>query len=222
MGIQLLIGFLVLVVIGNIIFAVLFCIVLAKMVRADARATTSWRELCTSCKERLGIIYSLFQLFVSVEKSKEDEALLQKTNQIAMSVEQLQATADVYLQPNKTIKFQAAQMEFGDSIARLVKVMDAYPHLLRKHEYIVARTTLDSCEERLESKARQYHHVAQACNKLKKSFPGPMVAGMMRFSDKAVIEKEFTKPRERFDPKLSAAPSGQEPSNPSDAPPPAQ
>ncbi len=220
MGIQLLIGFLVLVVGANIIFAILFCIVLAKMVSADARATTGWRELCTSCRERLGIIATIFSLFGSHEKEKEDQGLMVQANRIALQVEQLQASAELYINPGKTGKFQTAQAEFGNVITRLVKATDKYPYLMRKHEYIVARTTLDSCEERLEAKVRNYNFIAKTCNKLKQSFPGPLVAGMMRFGDKAIIEKEFAKPREKFDPKISAPSSEEESEKPSETPPP--
>lgn len=198
MLIKFLIGLLLVVVGGNLIFAVLFCIVLAKMVTADARATVTWRELCSSCSERLNIVSGLLVLFEPYVTSKEDEALLREAREAQSTVTQLSITPENYLEPKKSEKFQIGQEQFGVIITRLVRAMDTYPYLLKKHDYTTARSTLDACEERLQGKCRSHNHTAQTCNKLKNGFPGPLVATMMRFSGKAVLNKEFTKAREKF------------------------
>ncbi len=200
-----LIGVLVVVVFGNIIFAIMFCVVLSKIVTVDAQSTTSWQEFCTTCSNRLALVSGLLAYFEHYTITDEDKPFISQLKIMIDKVTNLQANAESYLDPDKSEKFEDGQAQFGDMILKLIQTMDSYAFLSKKPEYITARSTLNTCESRLDDKVAHHNALAQKCNKLISSFPGPVVATMMRFSAKAVITKKLTKVNER----ISAAPPPQ-------------
>lgn len=193
-----LIGLLLVAVFGNIIFAVMFCVVLSKIVNVDAQTTHSWREVCHICSERLTIISALLAFFEVHTIASEDNLLVNQVKEIQNKMIHFRAAADSYLDPDKSEKFELAQVQFGDLIFRLIQTMDTYPHIVKKPEYITAKAALNMCEDRLEAAVVKHNGIARNCNRLIVSFPGPLVATMMHFSIKAVLTKKMTKVNERL------------------------
>lgn len=112
-------------------------------------------------------------------------------------VTSLQANAESFIDPDKSDAYENGQVQFGDFVSRLIQTMDSYGFLSKKPEYVTARTALNMCENRIDDKVAHHNTLATKCNKLISSFPGPVVATMMRFSAKTVIERKLTKVNER-------------------------
>jgi len=171
--------------------------VLSKIVRIDAPATNTWRELCGACSERQAIVSGLLAYFEAHTIAPEDQPLVRQIKETREAVISVQASWESYLEPKKVGKFETVQSDFGALADRLIHAMNAYPYIGKKPEYLTAISALNICESRLEDKVVRHNFMAGTCNKLIVSFPGPLVATMMRFSLKAVIKKELTKVKVR-------------------------
>jgi LemA protein len=96
---------------------------------------------------------------------------------------QMTLPAQVYKDPKALELFQQAQDQLGQSIARLMVVVENYPNLKANENFLTLQSQLESTENRIAVERRRFNEVVQDYNTSLRRFPASIIAGMTGFRE---------------------------------------
>lgn len=167
---------------GVMILLVLI-IIYNKMVRLRNTVRSSWSDIDVYLKKRHDLVPSIVDTVKGYAKHEKN---------VFEEVTETRAKAMQSVGPNQAARFENM---FGISIGKLFMVAEAYPDLKANENFLNLQNQLRDLENSLESARRYYNAVVRDYNTMIESFPGIIVASLLRF--KAAEFFQLDSPDER-------------------------
>lgn len=87
-------------------------------------------------------------------------------------------------------QYQKAQDELGQSLSRLLVVVEQYPDLKANQNFLDLQTQLEGTENRINVERRNFNESVQQFNTKLRKFPTNMIAGMFGFKSKPYFQSQ--------------------------------
>lgn len=94
--------------------------------------------------------------------------------------------------PQDFAKYAAAQDQLGQTLSRLLAVVENYPQLKATGNFQTLQSQLEGTENRIAFERRKYNDAARAFNTRRDTFPTVMIAGLFgsRFNEKPYFQAQ--------------------------------
>ncbi len=155
------------------------------LVKAEENVNAQWANVENVYQRRADLIPNL------VNTVKGYANFEQKT--ITDVIEARAKATSVNINPEKLNEaslqeFQNAQEQLSSALSRLMVVVERYPELKAKQNFLELQSQLEGTENRIAVERRKFNEMAQAYNKSIRTFPRNIIANMFRFERKAYFE----------------------------------
>lgn len=87
-------------------------------------------------------------------------------------------------------QYQKAQDELGQSLSKLLVVVEQYPDLKANQNFLDLQTQLEGTENRINVERRNFNESVQQFNTKLRRFPTNMIAGMFGFKSKPYFQSQ--------------------------------
>jgi LemA protein len=140
----------------------------------DEQIKASWGEVLNQYQRRADLIPNLVNV-VKGFAAQEKEVLLGVTN-ARSRVGSVQATPELFNDPEAFAKFQSAQGELSSALSRLLVVVEKYPELKSNANFRELQAQLEGTENRIAVARNRYIKAVQEYNIVVRSFPTNLTA----------------------------------------------
>ena len=176
----------------------------------DEQIKAAWSEVLNQYQRRADLVPNL----VNVVKgyAAHEEEVLTKVTEARAKVGTIQATPELFNDPQAFARFQQAQGELSSALSRLMAVSENYPQLKADALFRDLQAQLEGTENRITVARNRYIKAVQEYNVTVRSFPSNLTAMMFGYKTKPNFTVENEKalaapPRVDF----GAAPQGGKP-----------
>ena len=177
---------------------------------SDEQIKAAWSEVLNQYQRRADLVPNL----VNVVKgyAAHEEEVFTKVTEARAKVGTIQATPELFNDPQAFARFQQAQGELSSALSRLMAVSENYPQLKADALFRDLQAQLEGTENRIAVARNRYIKAVQEYNVTVRSFPSNLTAMMFGYKTKPNFtvenEKALAAPP-RVD--LGAAPQGGKP-----------
>jgi LemA protein len=176
----------------------------------DEQIKAAWSEVLNQYQRRADLVPNL----VNVVKgyATHEEEVFTKVTEARAKVGTIQATPELFNDPQAFARFQQAQGELSSALSRLMAVSENYPQLKADALFRDLQAQLEGTENRIAVARNRYIKAVQEYNVTVRSFPSNLTAMMFGYKTKPNFTVENEKalaapPRVDF----GAAPQGGKP-----------
>ena len=174
----------------------------------DEQIKASWAEVLNQYQRRADLVPNLVNV-VKGFATQEKDVLLGVTN-ARSRVGGIQATPELFNDPEAFAKFQKAQGELSGALSRLLVVAENYPQLKSDANFRELQAQLEGTENRITVARNRYIQAVQQYNVVVRSFPSNLTAMVFGHQVKPSLtvenEKEIsTAPKVDFSAPVSVA-----------------
>ncbi|MDH8702042.1 LemA protein [Dysgonomonadaceae bacterium PH5-43] len=181
-----LIVILVLVVVGIGVF-MWFKGTYNNLVQEDEKVNAQWGNVENQYQRRSDLIPNL----VATVKGYAEHEQSTLENVTAARAKATQTTIDpTNLNEQTMAQFQEVQGELSSAISRLLVSVEAYPDLKANENFRDLQAQLEGTENRISTERTRFNDVAQSYNKMVRSFPTNIIAGMFDFEQKPYFKSQ--------------------------------
>lgn len=177
---------------------------------SDEQIKAAWSEVLNQYQRRADLVPNL----VNVVKgyAAHEEEVFTKVTEARAKVGTIQATPELFNDPQAFARFQQAQGELSSALSRLMAVSENYPQLKADALFRDLQAQLEGTENRIAVARNRYIKAVQEYNVTVRSFPSNLTAMMFGYKTKPNFTVENEKalaapPRVDF----GAAPQGGKP-----------
>ncbi|RZL10414.1 MAG: LemA family protein [Pedobacter sp.] len=151
------------------------------MVKLDENVKSKWGTVQTQYQRRADLIPNL----VSTVKgaAKFEQGTLTAVVEARAKATQMTVKADD-LTPENIQKYQAAQGQLSQALGKLLSITEAYPELRATQQFSDLSAQIEGTENRISVARKDYTDAVQEYNKVVRSFPNNLTAGMFGFAVK--------------------------------------
>jgi LemA protein len=139
----------------------------------EKEVLAAWGDVEAAYQRRMDLIPGLVDA-VKVYAKREKDALTAVTEARA-KVGAIQMTKELVNDPQEFRKFQDAQGELTDSIARLMVVVERYPRLMANRNFTDLQHQLEGTENRINVARVRYNQAVQKFDTSIKTFPNSLI-----------------------------------------------
>src|SRR6266404_6022671 len=177
---------------GGLVVILLFIVIIGalalggiynRLVRLQQGVDQSWAQVQNVYQRRADLIPNLVNT-VSGAANFEKSTIVEVTNARA-------SVGQVKIDPNKAPtdpaqleQFQAAQGQLSNALSRLLVVVERYPELKAKQNFLSLQAQLEGTENRISVERNNFNAAVQDFNTAVRRFPTNMIAGMFGFSSR--------------------------------------
>ncbi|ADN02287.1 LemA family protein [Spirochaeta thermophila] len=158
------------------------------LVQLEEEVKAQWAQVENVYQRRADLIPNLVAT-VKGYASHERETL-EAVVQARSKVGSLTLDPSTIEDPQKFEAFQQAQAELGNTLSRLLVVVERYPELKANENFLALQAQLEGTENRIAVERRRYNEVAQRFNTAIRRFPAVIIANMFGFKEKAYFEAQ--------------------------------
>lgn len=148
----------------------------------DEQIKAAWGEVLNQYQRRADLIPNLVRT-VEAFAAQEREVLTRVT-QARARAGSIQATPELLTDAQAFQRFQQAQGEISDALARLLLVVERYPELKSDQNFRDLQAQLEGTENRIAVARKRYIEAVQAYNITVRSFPSNLTAMVFGFGVK--------------------------------------
>ena len=178
-----LIGFLVVLGIGGMIFMNLY----NKVPALDEVTKEKWSQVQNQYKRRADLIPNLVsavQGYAAHEKS-----VFAEVTEARSRVSQMKIDASTIEDPQKLKEFETTQRTLGGALGRLMAISENYPQLKADQNFLALQSQLEGTENRIAVARKDYIAAVKDYNLVLRTFPGKFIA--QAFHPDAKIKETF-------------------------------
>jgi LemA protein len=157
----------------------------------DEQIRASWAEVLNQYQRRADLIPNLVNV-VKGFAAQEKEVLTEVTN-ARSRVGGIQATPELFNDPEAFAKFQSAQGELSSALSRLLVVVERYPELKSNANFRDLQAQLEGTENRIAVARNRYIKAVQDYNLVVRSFPTNLTAMVFGYEVKPSLTVENEK-----------------------------
>ncbi|NLA16049.1 MAG: LemA family protein [Bacteroidales bacterium] len=156
-----------------------------KMIEAQEQTVQAWAQVENVYQRRADLIPNLVNTVkgaVDFEKSTLESVIEARSRATQVTVDPTNLTEE------SLAAFQSAQDNLGQSLGRLLVVIERYPELKANQNFLELQAQLEGTENRITVERRSFNQVVQSYNVLIRKFPHSLVAGIRKFDSKAYFK----------------------------------
>jgi LemA protein len=105
-------------------------------------------------------------------------------------VGQMKVDSSITNDPQAMARFEQAQGALTSALSRLLVVVERYPELKANANFRDLQAQLEGTENRISVERGRFNERAQEYNTQRRSFPTVLVAGLLRFAEKAYFRAQ--------------------------------
>ena len=132
-------------------------------------AQTKWADVQAQYQRRSDLIPALVNTVKGY--AAQEKSVLVDVTQARASAGQIHVDSNTLNDPAKMQQFQAAQGTLGDSLNRLMVVVEKYPDLKSNQNFMALQNSLEMTEDRVTYAIRDYNQAANTYNTSLETFP---------------------------------------------------
>lgn len=170
------------------------------MVNAEEDVKAAWSQVENVYQRRFDLIPNLVNT-VKGYASHEEKVFTEIAEMRSRAGGTIQVSDEVLNNPESFEKFQKAQGELGGALQRLLAVAENYPDLKANENFRDLQSQLEGNENRITVERKRFNEAVQVYNKLIRTFPKAIFAGMFGFREKPYFkadERAATAPKVEF------------------------
>lgn len=156
---------------------------------SEENAKAKWADVQNQYQRRADLIPNLVATVQGYAK-QEREVLTEVTNARARATS-VNVPADQLNDPAAMERFQQAQGALGQSLGRLLLVMERYPDLKSNENFLTLQSQLEGTENRIAIARSDYNKAVQAYNTEIRTFPA-LIGAKLIYGAKPMIPFEAT------------------------------
>jgi LemA protein len=153
-----------------------------KMVRSEESVKAGWSQVENVYQRRMDLIPNLVNTVkgaANYEKSTLEEVITARSN-----ANKVQVNADNLTEEN-IAKFQKAQDNLGSALSRSINLtVERYPQLTATKNFQDLQAQIEGTENRITVERHNFNETVNAYNKLIRTFPNNIIAGIFGFDRK--------------------------------------
>jgi LemA protein len=156
-----------------------------KMVTKSEIVTKQWSQVENVYQSRMDKTKNLLKIVeasANFEKSTLTEVVNARANATKVTVDPTKLT------PESIQQFQKAQDAFGQTLGKLMVVVEKYPELKSTENFREFQSQYEGMENRIAVERKRFNEVVADYNILIKRFPGNMFAKMFSFNEKGYFQ----------------------------------
>jgi len=156
-----------------------------KMVSLDEGVKSQWAQVQNAYQRRADLIPNLVNTvkgYANFEKETLTAVIEARSKATSVNVDASKLDANTFK------KFQEAQDGLGQSLSRLMVVVEKYPDLKANQNFLELQAQLEGTENRISVERQKFNTATQDYNTTIRSFPAVITAKMFGFTDKPYFE----------------------------------
>jgi LemA protein len=203
------IGCVGLLVLGLLIFGVMYVSLGNKLVGQEEAVNGAWSQVENAYQRRADLIPNLVatvQGAAAFEKSTLEAVTAARASVGRANIDAGNITND----PAAFARFEQAQGALTSALSRLMVVVERYPELKATQNFRDLQAQLEGTENRITVERMRYNETAQAYNTSRRQFPTSLIASLRGFKEKAYFKSQAgaeQAPKVEFNFGASPAPS---------------
>lgn len=151
--------------------------------RADEQAKASWAEVVNQYQRRADLVPNLVKV-VQGQADFERETVVQVVEARSRATA-IEATPELFNDPQAFRRFQQAQRELSSSLSRLLVVAENYPALRANQGFLDLQAQLEGTENRITVARERYIRSIQDYNGIVRAFPSNLTAMLFGYQLRA-------------------------------------
>jgi len=148
----------------------------------DEQINAAWSEVLNQYQRRADLVPNLVNTVKGF--AAQEKEVLTRVTEARARVGALQATPELFNNPESFAKFQAAQGELSGALSRLLVVVENYPQLKSDANFRDLQAQLEGTENRITVARNRYIKSVQEYNVTVRSFPSNLTAMAFGFKTK--------------------------------------
>ena len=184
MGRGLIIGLVLLVVLGGLIFWGVG--INNELITLDQGVNNAWAQVQNQYQRRADLIPNLVETVKGF--AAQERGVLESVTQARARATGVQLTPEALNDPKAMERFQAAQRELSGALSRLLVTVERYPELKSNQNFLDLQKQLEGTENRIAVERKRFNDAVAAYNTRLRLFPGSIVARLAGFTPKAFFE----------------------------------
>ena len=178
------------IAIGAVALLILMAIVSYNGLVGKSQAVDAqWAQVENVYQRRADLIPNLVATVAGA--ANFEKSTLQAVTEARASVGRIQVDPrNLPNDPAAFAKFEQAQGQLGNALARLLVVAERYPDLKSNQNFLSLQTQLEGTENRITVERMRYNETAQTYNTSRLRFPTVIFANLLGFRDKAYFKAQ--------------------------------
>ena len=177
-------------VVAIVLVVLYFVLAYNSLITLRTRIDNSWSQIDVQLKKRYDLIPNLVETVkgaANFEKSTLTAVVDARSRVGSFTVDK-----SILNDPEQFKKFQQAQGELGQSLSRLMAVMENYPQIKATENFRSLQDQLEGTENRIAVARRDFNDAARLYNTAIRRMPASIVAGYGHFLPRPYFEAEAT------------------------------
>ncbi len=154
----------------------------------DEEVKAAWAQVENQYKRRADLIPNLIATVKGYAKHEKD--VLTEVTKARSRVSSMTIPKDILTNPAAFKKFQEAQGQLGNALARLLAVSERYPELKADKNFLALQSQLEGTENRIAVARRDYIEAVKKYNLELRTIPNKWIAHLL-YPD-AKLKQTFT------------------------------
>jgi LemA protein len=160
--------------------------------RLDEETKAAWSQVLNQYQRRADLIPNLVETVSGY--AKQEREVLTAVVEARAKATQMQLPPDILTNPEAFKRFQESQAAIGNSLARLLAVVENYPDLKSNQNFLSLQSQLEGTENRISVARRDYIESVRQYNTELRTIPGRWIAAIL-YPD-AKVKQTFDIPTE--------------------------
>ena len=170
-----------------------------QLVAQEQNVNAAWAQVQNQYQRRADLIPNLVETVKGF--AQQEREVLQGVTEARARASGVQLTPEALNDPKAMERFQAAQLDLGGALSRLLVTVERYPELKSNQNFLDLQKQLEGTENRIAVERRRFNETVREYNTRLRLFPGSIVARLLGFVPKAFFEAApdaATPPRVKF------------------------
>jgi len=158
------------------------------LVKLSQGVDAQWSQVENVYQRRADLIPNLVE---AVKGAAEFErGTLEAVTEARASVGRMQLPANVTNDPAAFARFEQAQGQLGNALARMMVVVERHPDLKANQNFRDLQAQLEGTDNRIAVERMRFNETAQAYNARRNQFPARVFASVFGFHDKSYFKAQ--------------------------------
>lgn len=160
--------------------------------RLDEATKAAWSQVLNQYQRRADLVPNLVETVAGY--AKQEREVLTAVVEARSRATQIQLPPELLTDPEAFRRFQDSQQALGNSLARLLAVVENYPDLKSNQNFLSLQSQLEGTENRIAVARRDYIETVRQYNTELRTIPGRWIAALL-YPD-AKVKATFDIPQE--------------------------
>lgn len=156
------------------------------LVTQEESVNAQWSQVENVYQRRADLIPNLVNTVKGYAEYEQET--ITKVTEARARVGQLNLSPEMLNNPEMMQKFTEAQGELGQTLSRLLVVIENYPDLKANQQFLDLQKQLEGTENRIATEIRRFNEVAKNYNTTIRRFPASLYVGFFGFESKSYFQ----------------------------------